>query len=432
MIRSRHITATASAWIPLFVLALTWPLSINAQELTVDLNGTWDWTPQGQPQTTLTVPNFYVWKALADGRFFFDTSVPGSWAVCEGIPESTYERRFDVPANMAGKRLVLRFESVNFLARIQVNGTLVTEHIGGLLPFEVDITDYVTAPSANNTLTVDILYHDTRFLHEDEYPLWPNGFYGLYWYMGITGSVSLIARNDIHIQNLWVRTSVSQQTLTVTAEIVNRGSETQTVVISGAVENGPSLQTKTQSVAAGSTLTATWTQSWSDARLWWPEDPHLYTLTLEAGVGGTLQHSRTQRFGFRQSTVSGKKILLNGQPRRLMGDSFVLHSEKRYFRYGIMDSENFPAIIDSMFALNINTIRFHQEPPPPWMLDVCDEKGMLVIAESAIYEKVMSRDDRFIANAQTWLQEWIRRDRNHPASWPGAPKMKCCSPIINS
>ena len=56
-----------------------------------------------------------------------------------------YRRHFMVPACLEGQRRVLRFDAVAHQAKVYINGSLVTEHKGGFLPFEVEITDLVPA-----------------------------------------------------------------------------------------------------------------------------------------------------------------------------------------------------------------------------------------------------------------------------------------------
>jgi len=391
------------------------PGRVLAQEVVQSLNGEWQWTPEGLPQQTLAVPGYYVWKSAANARFVFDPSIQGPLAVVEGVPESEYLRVFDIPQDFAGQRIFIHFEAVNYVAAISVNGEDLGVHQGGYLPFEIDITDAVTVPSTENQLSVRILYDDWRFLLAGEMVYWPNGFYGLYWDLGITDAVSLIARSACYLSDVAVMTSVSDGQLSVTAEVTNAGSEERTLTVGGAVDSGPVLPDQSLVLAPGDTASLLWEVPWSDARLWWPDDPYLYRLTLNVFEGGELQHAKTQRFGFREVGVSGHQFLLNGVPWRIMGDSFVLHSEKRYHKYGFIDEALWPTLLDSMRAVHINTIRFHQAPPPSWMIDACDEAGMLVIAESAIYGVAADRMDRYVNNGVIWLKNWVRRDRNHPS-----------------
>ena len=67
-----------------------------------------------------------------------------------------YRRNITVPSYYKGQRLVLRFDAVTHFAKIYLNGVLLTQHKGGFLPFEVDITDKLCAgESAELVVAVD-------------------------------------------------------------------------------------------------------------------------------------------------------------------------------------------------------------------------------------------------------------------------------------
>ncbi len=69
-------------------------------------------------------------------------------------------------------------------------------------------------------------------------------------------------------------------------------------------------------------------------------------------------------------------------------------------------------------AVNCNVLRFHSMPAPPHVLDVCDEMGMLVIDESAIYaswQMLMPEHPEWMEHCREHLTRWVGRDRNHPA-----------------
>lgn len=65
-----------------------------------------------------------------------------------------YERRFDAPALKPGQRAFLRFEAVNYTAKVFLNGKPVGEHEGGFTPFSMEVTDVLRA--SNNQVTVGV------------------------------------------------------------------------------------------------------------------------------------------------------------------------------------------------------------------------------------------------------------------------------------
>lgn len=66
-----------------------------------------------------------------------------------------YEKELVIPAFFAGQRLVLRFDAVTHWAKVYLNGNPLTEHKGGFLPFEADITSLVQ-PGETIRITVAV------------------------------------------------------------------------------------------------------------------------------------------------------------------------------------------------------------------------------------------------------------------------------------
>jgi beta-glucuronidase len=57
-----------------------------------------------------------------------------------------YDRSFFVPQHWSSEdktEVFLRFGSAHYIARVWINGVMVTEHVGGHLPFEAKITEFL-------------------------------------------------------------------------------------------------------------------------------------------------------------------------------------------------------------------------------------------------------------------------------------------------
>jgi len=384
---------------------------VSAQNNSVSLDGIWFFQPNGLAQSTHVVPGFYV-SDLQNSRFPNIEKNP--WKILLGHPDATYWSYFNVSENMAGKKLFLHFESVNFVTDIYVNNTLAGTHAGGYLPFDIDISSLVSIPSQKNKITVKIIYNSPRFLQYGDYPIWPNGFFGYTFNLGITGSVSLQAKPAVYLSDTHITTSVKDNLITVVHEIVNCGDESSTVSLSSKINStGMSLGSEEITIAAAETTTVTLTKSWSDPELWTPADPHLYHLVTQL-QGTNSSSSDTTRFGFREFLIEGDHFTLNGIRINLRGDNVVIDSEYPHWVHFIPNKENWAVIVDSMLALNMNVIRTHMQPAPVWMLDICDEKGLMVVAESAIIGRSFPRSAEYAQNSASWCKDWIRRDRNHP------------------
>lgn len=117
-----------------------------------------------------------------------------------GLPPRTrayvYKTRFHVPADFAGKRVLIRFEGVTGTARVWVNGTEIEGHHGGFSIWNGDITDLVAAgESAWLTVAVEEPTKETS----------TNTYTG-----GILRDVKLLALPASHLTRLHIDTDLDE------------------------------------------------------------------------------------------------------------------------------------------------------------------------------------------------------------------------------
>jgi beta-galactosidase len=411
------------------------------------LNGTWDFMPTTgtptAPPTTGTwsdIPVPAEWNMTA-GSFatswgaydLFET--PADW---DDVDVAWYRRTVDVPAAQQGQRIVLRFEAVNFEATVFFNGTQVANHSGGLLPFEADVTDQV---SWGGTNTVYVLVQSgTQAAVQSDGWHYPNGSWWGQTCWGIWQDVWLLARPAVYVEDSYVVTSVSGKSITVTTTLANAGTAAAAVyvrhdVLDGAKTVLTSGNTTQVSVPAGGTATVTFEKAWANPTLWSPSDPHLYQLSVttqpvggpaggdgQGGPGGQAGDSFSVRFGFREVSVSGIDILLNGEPLMLRGDAW-------HFMGSVENSRAYATEWFTMVrAAGVNYLRLHAMPYPSVFYDVADEMGLLLVAESGIYGSsgnyALDAAD-FWDNCATHLTARVLRDRNHPSvfAWSAENEM---------
>jgi beta-galactosidase len=398
------------------------------------LNGTWDFLPAAAgaayppPDSGWAgIPVPAEWNMTA-GPFATDWDAydlfgtPADW---NDVDTAWYRRTVTVPAAAKGQRIVLRFEAVNFEATVFLNGAQVAHHLDGLLPFEADVTDHVTFGGAN---TVHLLVRSpgAAARQSDGYHH-PTGSWWGQEAAGIWQDVWLLARNPVSVADTAIVTSVTDRKLTANTELRNDGAADATVRVDHTVWDGARqvLRLSRQvTVAAGASATVEESAGWSSPRLWGPDDPHLYELRVDvrASAGGPVLDSTVNRFGFREITVDGPALLLNGEPQLLRGDSW-------HYMGSIENSRAYAEMWLGMAkAAGVNYMRLHAMPYPPVYYDVADEVGMMIIGESGIYGSsgnyAMDADD-FWANCATHLTARTVRDRNHPSiiAWSAENEM---------
>ena len=302
------------------------------------LNGAWEFTCAGKAQP-IRVP--FCPESLLSG---VDTPPrPGE--------PMRYARRFSVPPDWRGRRVLLHFGAVMRTARVEVNGTPAGTHDNGYLPFSLDITELLRA--GENELSVSCV--------NDLDPRTPRGKQrenrGGMWYTpcsGIWQSVWLEPVPERHIRALSVTT----------------GPDWFSVAAEGAPEAAVCFGGRRW--PAGTRIPV------PDPVLWSPERPHLYAFSVEAGEDAVSGY-----FALRTLTVER----VNGLPRLcLNGEPYFFHAllDQGYWSDGLYtppDADGFARDILSMKALGFNTLRKHIKIEPERFYYDCDRLGMLVFQD---------------------------------------------------
>lgn len=350
-------------------------------------------------------------------RFWTDgvhyPSYPEEWTTA---PMGWLRRTFTLSADDLAGRLALHFDAVAGEAQVWVNGHLLVTHFDSYLPFEADIT--AVAGVGENEVLVGVRSHrlfdrqSPRYakMHRP-YPVGSNTE-GL---CGIWQDVWLRVTPLVYVEDVFVQPLVSAGRLRMEVTVANVGAQDVCVAPEVALRRWDSgqivgaLSGAARTVpAGGGALFVLETDRTESLALWSPDSPVLYTAECVL-TGGDVYR---QRFGWREFTVQGDKLLLNGQPIHLTGD--ICHPFGPYmFRedwirswYGMIQ------------AVGGNALRLHAQVYPSVFLDVADEMGLAVLDESALFGSSLSMDleaEAAWGRFETHLDGMVRRDRNHPS-----------------
>lgn len=349
-----------------------------------------------------------------------DESVPGQWGydgyfVPDGAADwypprgvlGWYRREFEVPDGWADGRLRLRFDAVYSHARVFINGTQVTEHVGGYTPFEVDITDVVDADGIN-TLAVGI---SQRSKADDM--AWQNVT------GGIPRDVTLLSVPESHLSDCTVRTALSDDgssaTVSVHTTVQNAGERP---VNSGTViatltdpdeETVGSVKQTISTLSAGASQDLILEFEVSDPLTWNPEQPRLHTVDVELRVGETTERV-TERVGIRTVEIDGNDLRVNGEAVTLRG---VNWEEIHLPEYG----HAVPSAITREDArrlkeANVNYVRTAHHPTSEAFLEATDELGIIVEIEAPHTFLGGHRGDPSPEIVVRQTLEMVERDKN--------------------
>jgi len=316
---------------------------------------------------------------------------------------STYRKNISNLPEWETKKVKLEFGGVMIAADVFVNDTLVKEHLGGYMPFSVDITD-VLIPG-ENVLTV---YVDSR--ERKDIP--PYGHLVDYLtFGGIYRDVYLNILNPVHIDNVFIKAKNVLENPELNCSIrLNQyqpGLKLEAILEDA---NGNEIAT-----CLGSTNAVTTNlnfHSLPQVDLWSLDSPSLYTVNLSLFEGENLIDDCKTRFGFREAEFRPDGgFFLNGQRVKLFG----LDRHQTYPYIGAAAPERLQRQDADIlkYELACNVVRTSHYPQSPHFLNRCDEIGLLVFEEITGWQHIGDEDWQAICIQE--LEAMIERDRNHPS-----------------
>ncbi|MCX5071216.1 hypothetical protein OHA84_35300 [Streptomyces sp. NBC_00513] len=357
-----------------------------------------------------TTPPASFWTTAIDTSSWAEVTVPGEPAMQgQSVPsnrECAYSVNVPVPADYAGRTIMLRFDGVYSYARLWVNGTLVTTHEGGFTTWYADITSLVTA-GRQATVTIGVTDRATTIAGQSKYAKHNIG--------GILRDVTLVALPTSHLTRLHTETtfdaSYTNAILTVTAAAALAAGKTGTVALTLADPAGqPVPLTPAQITLTGAASQHEVAIPVNAPRKWDAEHPDLYTLKATFMVDGVTQ-TVTRTVGFRQVKVQGNQQLVNGKPVHLLG---VCHHSMSPLEGRSANAALEEQAVRLYKEANCNYIRTSHYPPTPALLEWADRLGLFVEVEAPVCFQFHSVDDpAYSEQYLTQFAEMIERDRSH-------------------
>jgi len=349
------------------------------------------------------------------------------------IGVSWFSTEVVVPIAMKGKHIFLNMESVRFRAEIFVNQQPVGYDLVNGTPFQVDITDAVV-PGSLNKIAIRITDPNGNFNWKDS----QNYMWGNYrtipshGFGGITGKVTMVAKNNISITDVFVKNKPNphEVDVEVTTKNTTNINNTGCFVLEVKEHGGEHRLVYNRkypftTVVSGENITR-FTILLKDVRLWSVDSPNLYDLSV-CWAGNKEEDSFSRRFGFRWFEVNeingNKQFLLNG--KRIVvrtAISWVFWPDN-----GITPDDSLAKKqIVIAKKLGLNMLNFHRSIGQTNVLDYADELGLLYFEEpggnqypankfNASDSTGKMQADFYLKVRKEKLLRMIRRDRNHPS-----------------
>ncbi|KAM9728077.1 beta-glucuronidase [Menidia menidia] len=415
---------------------MLYPRESSSREVK-ELNGLWVFRADKSSNRNQGFERAWYKSRLAETGPVIDMPVPASYNDITQDPTLRnfigwvwYEREVVLPARWItdeGTRVVLRVGSAHYYSVVWVNGVEVTEHAGGHLPFEADISSLIrkdpTMPcritiAVNNTLTLQTLPPGS-IQHLNDPTKYPDGFFvqsiafDFFNYAGIHRPVLLYTTPKAYVDDITVVTDFLDSTGLVKYNVSVKGASTATMKVTLMDREGHCVASSTEPSGVLKV---------GDVKLWWPylmhENPgYLYSMEVRvtaADERATYEDVYALPVGIRTVSVTSTQFLINNKP-------FYFHGVNKHEDSDIRGKGlDWPLIVKDFNLLKwlgANSFRTSHYPYAEEILQMCDRHGIVVIDECP---GVGIKDIRSFGNASlehhlVVMDELVRRDKNHPS-----------------
>ena len=347
-----------------------------------------------------------------------------------------YRKSFTIDRDLAGKRIAINFDGVYMNATVWFNGVKLGTHPYGYSPFSFDLTGNAKF-GGENTIVVKV---------ENRLP-------SSRWYSGsgIYRDVTLTVTDGMHVGNngVAIKTpSLATQnggnvTMNLTTKVANDTKAAanitlkQTVFPKGGKTDAAigTVTTASKSIAAGASADVTSTITAASPKLWSIKNPNLYTVRTEVLNGGKVLDTYDTEYGFRWTGFDATSgFSLNGEKVKLKGVS--MHHDQGSLG-AVANRRAIERQVEILQKMGVNSIRTTHNPAAKALIDVCNEKGVLVVEEvfdmwnrskngntedyGKWFGQAIAGDNAVLGGDkdETWakfdLTSTINRDRNAPS-----------------
>lgn len=356
----------------------------------MNLNGEWDFLGDGPEPPVL--PTSFPEKALVPSATDAVTS-----CLKRGWNRGWYRKTIDIPESWKGK-VVLHFESVGGNSKVYFNSKELGSNSGTYKRFSFEVSDF---KAGKNEILV---YFDDR---DPRIPRGKPGRLSGIW-LGVWAEPVPVQ----YIRSFRQTPDIDAGTLRV--EIPDAGSLEGCQVVATALDGGQVVASAEAPAGQDITLKI------PNQKLWSPEKPFLYDLTLELRRGNEVVDSVKSYFGMRKIEAGE----VDGAPRLLLNN-------EPYYQAGLLDQTFWPESfvtppsdeamkweIEQAKAMGFNVLRKHFKVEASRWYYWCDVLGMLVwqdLAPQSYFSKraiETEEDKQFQRNA---LTDMITQLYNHPS-----------------
>lgn len=328
-----------------------------------------------------------------------------------------YRKTFEVPEGWSDKHVLLHFEAVDWESTLWINGKEIGTHKGGYDPFMFDITAALKKRGDQEIVLCIWDPIDKGTQPRGKQVREPHGI----WYTSVTGiwrSVWLEPVGETYIRSLKITPDIDAEEVRITIDGAKEDSGQR---VEMEIEEDGKEKARAEGLA-GEEIT----MSVEDPRLWSPDSPFLYDLTV------VLKDSRGQEvdrigsyFGMRKISIGEdeagiKRIFLNNDPFFMLGPL-----DQGWWPDGLYTAPTDEALcydLEVTKKLGMNMLRKHVKVEPRRFYYWCDKLGVVVWQDMPSGDAYIGRDEKDIQRSpesarqfELELERMIQTLINHPS-----------------
>jgi len=379
----------------------------------INLNGTWKIN---------TNPPEEFWTLNKLNEDWKEIQVPGECAM-QGISIKhdipfVYKKDIEVPHDFDGKQIIIQFDGVYSYARVWVNGRYVRDHSGGFTSWDCDITPYVSA-GKTAMLTIEVTDKSDEISYASGYAKHQIG--------GILRDVKLLALPKQYPDDITIKTDFNENfehaSLIISGK-TNKSNLNSKLVLELFDTKNNKVHLNNSYAELKNRQTFQLTNQIDNPQKWDAEHPNLYSLKISFFESNQLTWQKTYKVGFREITIRGNKLLVNGKEVKLRGAC-------RHDIHPLLGRVSTPEyeLKDVLLAkeANMNFIRTSHYPSTENFMQLCDKYGIYVEVETAVsfigtyrtkeyLPGTSESNPEFTQRYMSQLEEMVTKFKNNPSA----------------
>ncbi|MFD5572873.1 glycoside hydrolase family 2 TIM barrel-domain containing protein [Streptomyces cadmiisoli] len=397
---------------------------VDRRHPSLSLDGDWHFqllpspdAPVGETWSTAHVPGAWTLQDTDDLPHYTNVRMPFAEFPPHSPaanPTGVYERTVDVPAEWAGRRIVLQVGAAESVLLVQVDGRPVGVSKDSHLAAEFDLTAVVRAGDRAVLRLTVVKWSDASHLEDQDQ----------WWHGGITRPVLLYATDPLHLADVTVLARADGE-LRVDCRVrdaagalpegwhVSGDLDGLAVAQDAAFDRANAEDERVSDFLGEARLRATV----PDVRTWTAETPELYGLTVRLHrPDGTVADTSYHRVGFRDVEIVGRDLLINGERVFIRG---VNRHDFHPLTGRTVSHDDMRADLALLKRFGFNAVRTAHYPNDPALYDIADEFGLYVVDEADIeshdHAHEIADDPRYLNAFVDRVSRMVLRDKNHPS-----------------